>query len=187
MKVAVIAVLLMTFAVSCAFATFGVPYQDDEGENIFLTITRTDLVTGWWTWKFDILNNEPAELDWFTAGFAVKEITPGYSASGHYRNWNSSLGAGIFDPDPNTLTVFEGDESIVWTKNGLVGASGTAWFSYDTDLPFVATADYQARDGRISGDWDNIEAPVPEPSSLLALAAGLPALAGLAIRRKHCA
>jgi len=177
-KTALIAVVLLVFGCSLTFAALGVTHQDDEGEAIFLTVTRMDLGTGWWTWKFDVANNEATELDWFTAGFAVKEFDPGWTDSGHYRNWNSSMGPGVFDPSPNTLTVFEGDESIVWNKNGLIAPHSAAWFSYDTDLPCVGIADHQARDGIISGDWDNAEAPVPEPSSLLALGAGLCGLIG---------
>jgi hypothetical protein len=169
---AALLVILLAMAVSAFGQTWG-PYTD---ESIDLTITRTALTSGWWEWKFDVVNNSPQVLHLFTAGFNIAEAAPWDSVSGHYRNWATSVAG---------ATAAEGPGNIRWMRNlGLIGTGGTAWFSYQTDLPLIAVADYQARDGQVSGDYDEKPAPsVPGPSSLLAFAGGMASL--VAFRRRR--
>ena len=98
--------------------------------------------------------------------------------------------AGVFastdfygNPLPQDVVVGLNDGTTVTLKTsgfaGFTSSTPFAWLSVDgVDSP--------------SYNWPQLDhffvgQAVPEPSGLLALAAGLPALAGLAIRRRHCA
>lgn len=94
--------------------------------------------------------------------------------------WSTSTGTPVVPAGYEiTLEQIGGTAKLVWTPGALGSSTAPAGF---IDLPAVKIADAAAVDGGYK--FKLTVAPIPEPSSLAALATGLFGLAGFAIRRR---